>query len=346
MKVNKKVIGNLEKCYSIEPLKYNDKEYFLIAAEKHDECQLFDLFCNKVDTLWEEPGGVMTMVQVPNSNGVFMATNKFYSPNDSKEAKLVLVSPKNGGWEIKTLIDLPFVHRFDIIRDGEKYYIVACTLKSNHEYKDDWRFPGKVFTCELPSDLSKFDENNQLEFTVIKDNLLKNHGYCKVIENGVEKCLISTNEGVFLFTPNGSFDSWKIEQLVDTPSSDAVLVDLDGNGVKELVLIENFHGNTVRIYKNIDGKYKEVYKRDNVDFAHSIYGGSFNSKEVAIIGHRKGARDLLMFTYDKNSESYLVDYIDHNCGSTNVEVINIEGKDTLISTNREINEIAMYDIEF
>lgn len=346
MKVDKKVIGNLEKCYSIEPLKYNNKEYFLIAAEKHDECQLFDLEGNKVDTLWKEPGGVMTMVQVPDSNGVFLATHKFYSPNDSKEAKLVVVSPKNGEWEVKTLLDLPFVHRFDIVKDGDKYYIIACALKSDHEYKDDWRFPGKVFAAELPKDLSEFNDENQMEMKVIKSGMTKNHGYCKIVDNGVEKCLISCDEGVYLFTPKGSFDNWEIDKLVSTSASDAVLVDLDGDGEKELILIESFHGNKIIIYKKENGEYKEVYSYDKAEFAHSIYGGTFNGQNVAIIGHRKGTRDLLLFRFDKEKSEYIMEIIDKDCGSANVEVIKINGEDVLISTNREINEIAMYKIEF
>lgn len=82
MKINKKVLGNLTKCYSIAPLMYNGKQHILVAAEKHDPCYLFDEEGNKVDTVWEEPGGVMSMVQVPGSNGVFLATHKLINLNN------------------------------------------------------------------------------------------------------------------------------------------------------------------------------------------------------------------------------------------------------------------------
>ena len=36
--MNKKVLANLEKCYSIAPLHYKNADHILVAAEKTDRC--------------------------------------------------------------------------------------------------------------------------------------------------------------------------------------------------------------------------------------------------------------------------------------------------------------------
>lgn len=346
MKVEKKVIFKLTKCYSIAPLFYQGQDCILVAAEKTDRCLLLDKKGKLLDTVWEGPGGTMSMVQVPGSDGQFLATRKFYSPNDSADAEIVIVSPKEkGGWEVRTLLKLPHVHRFDIVRRGSVNYLIACTIKSGHKCKDDWSMPGKVYAAPLPDDLSGFNGENQLELQVIRENMLKNHGYYRITENDVDTCLISADCGVFRFIPPKDMEGdWEIVQLLDTPASDAVLVDFDEDGEKELAVLSPFHGDQICIYKKQNGTFQKVYEYEKpADFTHAIYGGNLCGKPALIVGHRKGERNLIAFWWEKE-KGYCREVIDTDCGSANVFHYVEEGKDILISANREIDEIAMYTL--
>lgn len=347
MKIEKKVIAHLNKCYSIAPLTYQGKQHFLVAAEKQDPCYLFDPEGNLEDKVWDGPGGVMSMVQVPGSDGQYLSTYKFYSPNDSKEARIVIVTPKKkGDWEVRTLVSLPHVHRFDLLERDGNVYLIACALKSGHAYKEDWSMPGRVYAAKLPPDLSGFDEEHQLELTVLKDNMLKNHGYYRVMESGIPTAVVSSNEGVFRFTPPAAGEEeWTIETLLNVPASDAVLVDLDGDGEKELCTLAPFHGEQVSVYKKQDGKYMKVYDLpEDAEFTHAIYGGDLCGIPTFVVGHRKGKRNLLAIRYVPEAGTYGYEIIDEGCGPANVFHYVYGGKDILIAANRETDEVALYTI--
>lgn len=368
--MEKKVLAQLEKCYAVAPLYYEGSLHILVAAEKKDRCILFDGDGNEKATVWEGPGGVMTMVQIPGKDGQFLATHRFYSPNDGKEAGIVSAVPDGkGGWEIRSLVPLPFVHRFDILSSGKEKYLIACTIKSGHRYKDDWSMPGKVYAARLPEDISVFHEGNPLQMEVIKEGMLKNHGYCRVGKEGDEAALICSENGVFLFYPpkpaghlasDGSKPGhstpddlkpghsmqdgqWKIRQLLDTPASDAVLVDLDGDGEDELFVLSPFHGSEISIYRKSEEGYRKVYVYpEQADFLHAIWGGTINGKATVVAGYRRGAGRLMAFTWNEKKQDYMFRTLDDGCGPANVYGYSYHGKDRLVCANRETNEIAMY----
>lgn len=347
IRIKKRVIGRLPKCYSIAPLTWSGRSYFLVAAEKKDPCYLFDLEGNQADTVWEGPGGVMSMVQVPGSDGVFLATRKFYSPNDGADAEIAVARPgKKGGWETHCLVKLPFVHRFDILQRGEEMYLIACTLKSAHAYKDDWRSPGKVYGVRLPEELLVPGAHRRLKLKVIKDGMRKNHGYCRTKEEGGQAAVISCEDGIYEFIPPCRDGDWEVGRLSEMSASDAVFVDLDGDGERELGVIAPFHGDRVSILKRIEGEYREVYRYpEPAKFAHAIYGGSFCGREAFLFGHREGKMGLAAVFYNRERQKYEEIMIDSGRGPANIYCYEREGKSCLVAANRETDEIALYEAE-
>ena len=196
MHVTKKVISNLNKCYAMSEVTVEGKRCFVVAAEKHDPCYLFSEEGELLEKVWDEPGGVMTMAPVPGADGQFLAIHKFYSPNDSADAKIVIVTRKGkGDWEVRTLCEAPFVHRFGIFRRAGVNYLLVCCLKSGHSYKNDWRFAGACFAAELPDDLSAFNDGHLLELSLVQDGMLRNHGFSRAVWGGHEAAVIGCEQG-------------------------------------------------------------------------------------------------------------------------------------------------------
>lgn len=345
LSVTKKVLANIEKCYSVCPINIRGKKGFLIATEKAGGCFYFDLQGELVEQIWSEPGGVMSLVPVPGHEGQFLSTQEFYSPNDSKNARIILATPLENGWDIKTLAALPFVHRFDILSTSEQNYLIGCTLKSDHNFKEDWTHPGKVYACVLPDDLSAPD--CKLDFKVVLEGLTKNHGYYRSYEDGQPFALISSDNGIFkVKPPQGGNPDWKVEKILDQASSDATLIDLDGDGKPELVTLSPFHGDDLNIYRLVDGKFVLDYSYpEKLEFLHAIWSGKINGQPLVLLGHRKGKRDLFVLTYDQEQKAYVRQTIDEDHGPANVTFIDQAGKQMIVATNRETDEVAMYTIE-
>lgn len=340
MQFRKQVIGHLEKCYSLSQLRYRGRNCLLVAAEKHAPCCLFEEDGRFIDIVWNAPGGVMTMTPVPGREGAFLATQRFYSPNDCLNSCLVYTEDTETGWEVEEIASLPGVHRFGILpRDG-KYYIIACTLKSNYEYKNDWRFPGKILVGELPED------PRQLRLTVWREGLLRNHGFTLVQRDGYTSAVVSCEEGVFRIDPPSSKgNEWSSTTLLEYPASDAVCADLDGDGLDEIMVFSPFHGSELSIWRQRDGVYVPEYRHaEQLPFLHAIDTGVFYGQPVVLAGNREGRRELLAFYFDPDKKEYAFRMIDEGCGPTNCMIFQRDGHPSILAANRETNEIAIYDV--
>ncbi|MFQ6847842.1 MAG: hypothetical protein ACLRSC_02455, partial [Clostridium perfringens] len=245
MKIEKKFLTDLHRCYATSSTVIDGDRKILIATEGEGPCFMYEGDDFKQSTVWDGPGGTMSIIPIPGKNGDFLAVQRFFPTFQSEDAEIVWGRYENGKWEIKTLFKLPYLHRFDILEANGKLYFLGAVLCNSKQFKEDWSDPGKIYVGEIPEDLNK-----PIELKVIKEGLTKNHGYCRAYHNGKMVGLVTSQEGVFRVTPPQSDDEeWNVEKIMDRPTSDVAVVDIDEDGEDELVTIEEFHGKHFRINK-------------------------------------------------------------------------------------------------
>ncbi len=347
MKCSKKAIASMELAYAVGRFCGDDQDSLVVGVEKHGPIERFALDGTHIEQVAEGPGGVMTICQVPGRGDQVLATYQFFSPNcGGDDAKIVSYTRgEDGTWQMRVVCDLPYVHRFGLLEGaGGELWLIACTIKSACAYKEDWRFPGKVYGARIDRPFEDIDAEHQLKLDVIADTQLRNHGFWTPATR--DFALVSTDDGVFRFEPPAAEgDPWVRELWLSVPTSDICLVDFDGDGVDEMLTLAPFHGEQLSVYKR-DGQGKfQLAWRDPEErpFLHAIWGGTLAGSPCAIVGNRKGGRDLLRVWFEDSA--YHVEVLDHDFGPANCLAIADGNQERIIACNRETNQVALYDVE-
>lgn len=339
MKFEKKHLCDLNYCYAVSPLTVDGKDKYVLATDDTGPCYLIDAETYEIETVWEEPGGTMSIVPLPGKNGEFLASQHFLPGFTALEARIVRCSKKEGKWQVAPWTDLPYVHRFDILERNGVYYFLGCILTTTGKPQTDWNFPGKLVVAELNSN---FDPPK--EFKTIATGMTKNHGYCRVEREGYPEAYIACDEGVFQVIPPEKKDSqWTVNKILDKAASDVALVDIDGDGIEELAAIEPFHGTDFVVYHKDGEEYKEIYRYpEKMDFLHVIWGGRLKGEPVFLGGCRAINKEFFVLRY-KDGE-IKAEIIEEGHGPSNVAIIKKDGKELILTANRESNEGALFTV--
>ncbi len=342
MKFEKKFLTELNRCYATGSVVFNGRQLALLATEGEGACYAYSgRDFDRQETVWPGPGGTMTFVPLPGTNGEFLTNQKFFRMFQWEEATIVWVRPQDDGtFLVKDLFVQPYIHRFDVLESGGRRYFIGCTLATRKETKDDWSSPGKIYVAELPDDL-----NEPLRLTVLRDGLTQNHGYSRVTWNGRMAAMIGSREGAFVVTPPAEHGAaWAVEQIMDWPVSDRAAVDIDGDGHLEIATIEPFHGNYFRIYKQAGASWQRIFEHPEVsDFYHVVVAATLRGRPAFLGGCRRGKMQL--FCVQPRSLAPLeleAVLIDEGVGPSNVSVINEADRDVIVAANREKGEAALY----
>jgi len=340
MKIEKRFLAEMNRCYSANSLVVDGKTRILLATEGEGPCLAWSgEDYGDVHTVWEGPGGTMSIVPIPGTNGEFLAVQKFFKMFAWEEAKVVHVRPlASGAYEVTDILHLPYIHRFDLLTVGGRHYFLGCTLATTKESKEDWSNPGKIWVGE-------FTGKGPLSVTVLKDGLTKNHGFSRLQRDGRMCGLVTCEEGAFEVTPpQVPGADWSVTQLMDWPISDIAAIDIDGDGELEYATIEPFHGSYFRIYKTIGGVLTKVFEHPEVsEFYHVVVAATLAGKPSFIGGCRRGKQQLFYVqAVSANPLEFQMTVIEDGVGPSNVHVLHEKDRDIIVAANREKAEAALY----
>jgi len=343
MNVRKRTLAELPAVYAVGTIDLPGGTHYVAASEGREACLLFAPPDWTVSTVWDVPGGAMNVVPVPGRAGTILAIQGFFPVFDSEGAGIVYATAgadPTRPWRVQRVVDLPFVHRIDVVEVDHVPYVVAATLCGGKTFKDDWSQPGAVYVAAVPR---KPDDPWYLE--KVLDGIGRNHGMTVAAVEGERAVLVAGREGLFrLRIPDIPGQRWSSVCLIEREISDVALFDLDGDGEPEIVAIEPFHGDRLVVYDLVQGAWRPV-SATAVDFGHVVWAGSLFGRPSIIAGSRGGAKDLVLLQpegCDLEGARRIV--LDEGVGPTQVVVREQDEGVHVMSANHGAGEVALYEI--
>jgi len=341
MNITKQILATLKSCYAVNGVVLNGRQHIVLASEADGgSCVAWKApDYTESHTIWSGPGGTMSIVPIPGTDGEFLAVQQFFRMYDWEDAKIVHVRPTGAGtYDVKDILPLPYVHRFDLLTVNGRNYFIACTLARKKKTAADWANPGSIWVGEYTS-------NGLVGLRVLKEGLTKNHGYSRQEIGGVMRGWVTCEEGAFEVTPpTAPGTDWTVRQFMDWPISDISAIDIDGDGELEFATIESFHGKYFRVYKMIGGAFAKIYEHPEVtEFYHVVVGAKLAGKPVFVGGCRRGKQQLFYVNATQTAPLQLAaEIIDEGVGPSNACVLHEAGRDIIAVANRETDEAALY----
>lgn len=344
--MEKRIIDTIPMCYSVGAMRSEGGLKLIYAGEGDGRVAVYDGPDYSHRTIvWDETeklGGTMSICAVEDHEDMFFVSTGFFDMVHSQTSAIWLIRGKNGSYTRECVCKIPYLHRFDVVRVGDRRFLIACTLHNGKKEPSDWSTPGKIFCAELPLDL---EGPVRAELSVLEDGLFQNHGFNRIYDKGICKFGVATQNGVYLVTPpQTERDSWDVQQALPIGASDVCAADLDGDGELEYGLIRPFHGDTFEVYQSVGGRAKLVYAHPKKQgFTHAIFSATIAGTPLFAIGARGGDQEIFTLHYDAE-RGYVVESVEKGAGPSNVRLIDTPDGGLLMAANREKDEAALYTL--
>lgn len=330
--MKKKKILEIKSVYTANAFKVDGRTCVGAGSETTPAVYLQDLASGESSLVDGCPGGVMSFVPVPGHPDLFYSIMGLFPPFVGADAGVFMHRRKADGWETTKAMALPFAHRCDILEKDGRSYVFAASCSKFKENPADWSLSGELYVIPLNAD------GLAGEPELVYNKIWRHHGMLKAVIEGEETILFSGAEGIFYMVLDSG--KWAVKQFFDHEVSEFALIDLDGDGIDELITIEPFHGNTLNVYKCVDGKWDKLYT-DELWFGHGLSAGMFKGEPVFVVGNRRGPLTLNMYRRLADG-SFSRETLEEEAGPTQTLVFTAEGTDYILSANQLKDEVALY----
>lgn len=343
MRFTKSRLADVEQAYSIVAMPILGESRVIAAPEGPGPVMAFTPPSLDPVVLVDGPGGCMGFAAYPGRDDAIFLISDFYPIYQSERAGVDLCLAVDGlavPWARRRVFELPFVHRICTVGDGQRSFLLAASICGGKTHRDDWSQPGTVYAAELSE-----EPEHDLEPAPVLEGIHHNHGMHVGTYRG-ERCVyIAADEGLYaLRLPTEGSSTWPFDHLLDEPISEPCFIDLDGDGALELAVIEPFHGNAMSVYKERDGRWERVFSSE-LSFGHGMWTGDLAGAPTVIVANRSGNKDLVCLQVSSLDPFTMEEtIIDAGSGTTNVDVLDIDGRQVLVAANAAHAEYAKYEI--
>ncbi len=333
--LEKESILEIKNIYTANAFQVKGECFVGAGSETEPDVKLYHLQHRQTEQITGCPGGMMSFLPVPGRNNQYISIMGLFPPFIGGEAGLYLHTVSSGRWRTEKVMDLPFAHRCEFIQEGNNVFLVAATVSRFKEDPSDWSRPGELHIIDI-------GKQDQLPWksSVTDQKLFRNHGMTKIILDGAQAICVSGAEGIFAVQRKQK--NWQIDPVFHREVSEMCFIDLDGDGVDELVTIEPFHGDSICIYKR-EAKQWNLLFSDSLSFGHGLSAGYFQGIPVVVAGNRSGSFALEMFTANNLAKGIVEkSVIETEAGPTQTQVFTYGSVDYILSANQRKNEVAIY----
>lgn len=341
MKVEKKSITTMSMPYTVSTIRLGGRDRIVAATEDRGKTITTSPPEWQAHELLSGPGGCMSIAQPSGSERMFGVFGCFpgYQFHD---AAIYEIMPKEGlqAYELRAVFPLPFAHRISFVSRNGAEYLVSANLARTKKSPDDWSEPGAVYAAAVPESTS-----GEWKQERILGELHKNHCMYSGLLQGRRVLMIGGTEGLFSFDLDSSDEGWTVQRVLKHEISEVVAIDLDGDGIDELVTIEPFHGSRLVVYRKSGTGWNRMGEYP-LEFGHGVCGGIVGGKTALVVGNRRGENNLEIFTPDERPSLKLSRHIvAHGVGAANVTLIDHAGASWIVAANQHDSEVAAYRIE-